>query len=274
MRWRLGTTGYFNRGWRGPFFPPGLPQSKWLSYYATRFDAIELNTTFHALPTRDRVRSWADKTPAEFRFSLKAPRAVTHDADLRHAGGPLSEFLDVASELGAKLGVVLLQFGPHHGVHELPALDRLLGTLSTRSPSTLRCAVEFRDASWLTPETYRVLRVHGVALVASDLDELPAAAGIVPTADFLYVRLLGKHGRFETDDHELFDPTPRLTWWRDRLRRAIASPQFGGSGPAVIWTLSNNDFAGHAPATLRRFAKLAGADLPGDAVKEQAGLFE
>ena len=264
MRWRLGTTGYYNRGWRGAFFPPGLPQSKWLSHYATRFDAIELNTTFHAMPTRDRVRGWAGKVPDDFRFSLKAPRAVTHDADLRDAAGPLAEFLDVATELGPKLGAVLLQFGPHHGVNELPALARLLDGL----PPEVRFAAEFRDAAWLVPETYRVLRARGVALAASDLIELPPAAGIVPTADFLYVRLLGKHGRFETDDRELFDPTPRLTWWRDRLRRACAK-----ANPAAVWVLSNNDFAGHAPATLRRFAALAGAPLPDDDAKAQADLF-
>ena len=264
MRWRLGTTGYYNRGWRGPFFPPGLPQSKWLSHYATRFDAIELNTTFHAMPARDRVRRWAEKVPDDFRFSLKAPRAVTHDCDLRDAAGPLAEFLDVASELGPKLGVVLLQFGPHHGVGERPALDRLLAGL----PTHVRFAAEFRDASWLAPETYRLLRSRGVALAASDLIELPESAGIVPTTDFLYVRLLGKHGRFESDDRELFDPTPRLTWWRDRLVRACAK-----ANPASTWVLSNNDFAGHAPATLRRFADLADVSLPGDETKSQADLF-
>ena len=267
MRWRLGTTGYFNRGWRGPFFPPGLPQAKWLSFYASRFDAIELNTTFHALPTRDRVRGWAAKVPADFRFSLKAPRTVTHEGPLAFAAEPLAEFLDVAGELGDKLGCVLLQFGPHHTADELPALRKLLAPLPARHPA-VRFAAEFRHGSWLAPPTYRALREVGAALVASDLEELPAAAGIVPTADFLYVRLLGKHGRYETDDHEIVDPTPRLTWWRDRLRRAVDR-----ADPAVVWMLSNNDFAGHAPATLRRFAGLAGAPLPGDAVATQADLF-
>ena len=267
MRWRLGTTGYFNRGWRGPFFPPGLPQAKWLSFYATRFDAIELNTTFHAMPTRDRVRGWAAKTPADFRFSLKASRVITHEGPLAFAAGPLAEFLDVAAELGPKLGCVLLQFGPHHRADQLPDLTRLLDPLRSTHP-TVRFAVEFRHASWLAPPTYRALRAAGCALVASDLDDLPEAAGIVPTADFLYVRLLGKHGRFESDDRELFDPTPRLTWWHDRLRRATEHAK-----PAVVWALSNNDFAGHAPATLRRLAGLVGADLPGDAAKAQADLF-
>ena len=267
MRWRLGTTGYFNRGWRGAFFPPGLPQAKWLSFYASRFDAIELNTTFHAMPTRDRVRGWAEKVPDDFRFSLKAPRAVTHEGPLASAAGPLAEFLDVAAELGPKLGVVLLQFGPHHAADELPDLARLLGPLPA-ADSAVRFAVEFRHASWLAPPTYRALREAGVALVASDLEDLPGAAGVVPTADFLYVRLLGKHGRYETDDHEIHDPTPRLTWWRDRLARACDA-----ADPAAVWVLSNNDFAGHAPATLRRLAGLIGAELPGDAVKEQADLF-
>ncbi|QDT16141.1 DUF72 domain-containing protein [Alienimonas californiensis] len=274
MRWRLGATGYYNRGWRGPFFPPGLPQSKWLSHYATRFDAIELNTTFHAAPTPQRVRDWAAKVPDDFRFSLKAPRAVTHDVALSNAADPLAAFLETVVELGPKLGVVLLQFGPHHGVNELPALERLLAGLPKRFGDGGRFAVEFRDASWLAPPTYRALRAHGAALVAADLEDLPAAAGIVPTADFLYVRLLGKHGRFESDDHELFDPTPRLTWWRDRLRRAIASGRFGPDGPAEAWVLSNNDFAGHAPATLRRIAGLLDAPLPGDEVKAQADLFD
>lgn len=260
MRWRLGTTGYHNPGWADIFYPEGLPHSKWLSHYATRFDAIELNTTFHAMPTEDRVRKWAERVSGDFRFAVKAPRAVTHEVPLAYAAPVMEEFLAAVRALGGRLGPVLLQLPPEVSFEQVDGLAALLDEL----PNDIRFAVEFRSATWFRGEAFELLRSKNVAVVAAELEGHPESRAVVPTADFLYVRLLGRHGRFPDETHERFDPTPRLIDWHRRILTAAEA-----SDVTECWVLFNNDYAGHAPATLRRFSKIAKVPLAEGPAKQQ-----
>src|SRR5688572_19946054 len=113
MNYRLGTMGFSYADWAGGvFYPPGLKPGEYLSHYAKYFDAVELDTTFHATPPPERFRRWADVTPAGFRFAVKTPKSVTHELPPDKAIGGMHAFLDAARRLGEKLGVVLLQFAP------------------------------------------------------------------------------------------------------------------------------------------------------------------
>ena len=263
-QWHLGTTGLSFDDWVGPFYPPGTPSSKWLAFYARNFPCVELNTTFYALPPAERIRQWVETVGPDFRFSAKVVKSISHDAPLSQAIDPFRRFVEGLQPFGPQLEVLLLQFPPGLSIGQLPALERLLATL----PNTPRLAVEFRCASWIHPETEALLARYGVAWVGLEHDDCPPMARVMATTDFLYVRLVGKHGRFETESHELFDPTPELTVWRDRIQAAI-TPQ-----TRHVWVLFNNDFAGHGPATLRRFAALAGIELPAPpAVARQKRLF-
>lgn len=264
MRWRLGTTGYHNPGWAGTFYPEGLAQARWLPYYATRFDAIELNTTFHAMPTREKVLRWRERVGDGFRFALKAFRGITHDTPLASSAPLLEEFVAAVGVLGESLGPILLQLPPDVTFQQLDGLAALLGRL----PDAIRVAIEFRSPDWFVGETFDLLRERNVCLVAADLEGHPESRAVVPTADFLYVRLLGRHGRFPDETRERFDPTPRLIEWHDRITAAVAD-----GGVRETWVLFNNDFAGHAPATARRFATLAGLPGPGGPAKQRK-LFE
>lgn len=253
MRWRLGTAGYHYSGWAdGRFYPDGMPQSKWLGYYASRFDAIELNTTFHAMPTAEKVRKWRGRVGQEFRFAVKASRTVTHEGPLEQAGPAMAEFLAVARELGDRLGPVLLQLPPEVTAEQTDGLATLLESL----PGDVRFAIEFRSATWFRAGTFELLRARNVALVAAELEGHPESSAITPTANFLYVRLLGRHGRFPDETRERFDPTPRLIDWHRRIVEASRQ-----ADAKECWVVFNNDYAGHAPATLRRFAKIAGVSL-------------
>lgn len=253
MRWRLGTAGYHYAGWaEGRFYPEGLPQAKWLRYYSSRFDAIELNTTFHAMPTAEKVRKWRGRVGEGFRFAVKTSRAVTHEGPLGQAGPAMAEFVAAARGLGKQLGPVLLQLPPEVTVEQAGGLATLLDSL----PDDVRFAVEFRSATWFRAETFELLRSRDVAAVAAELEGHPESAGVVPTTDFLYVRLLGRHGRFPDETRERFDPTPRLIDWHRRIVEAAA-----GADVKECWVVFNNDYAGHAPATLRRFAKIARVPL-------------
>ena len=118
-------------------------------------------------------------------------------------------------------------------------------------------------------ETYRLLTEYNVALVGVDHDEHPEQAQLRATADFVYIRLKGKHGRYVETGREMVDPTEQLRAWLEWIRAVEAE-----SGPRETWIACSNDFAGHSPATLRRFAALAGVELPKPAAESrQTTLF-
>lgn len=247
MEWRLGGMGYAYSDWKRVFYSEKCAPSDWLGEYSRQFDCVELNVTFHAVPAIEVWRRWFEQTGENFRFAVKAPRAVTHDRPLRDGVELFTTFLKSAMELGTKLGPVVLQLPPHVTVDALPDLERLLA----RTPDRVAMAVEFRSDTWRRDEVYDALTKYRAACVAAEHEDHPAGAEIVPTSDFNYVRLVGKHGRFDSEDRERFDPTPLLKQWHERLTRAAARV-------STTWVMFNNDLAGHAPASLRRFAHLAG----------------
>src|SRR5581483_6575840 len=164
LDWRLGTMGFGYSDWSGVFYPRDLKPSDFLAFYARYFNAVELDTTFHAIPPPDRVRRWRDETPGGFRFAAKAPKAVTHEGILDHHVDPMFEFLDSIGQLGEKLAVVLLQFPPSFTVQQLPRLRTFAGAM----PEDVRFAVEFRHPSRDSEATAELLRERNWCWAAAD----------------------------------------------------------------------------------------------------------
>src|SRR5579859_4829253 len=108
IRYRLGTIGYSNPDWRGPFYPPSAGPNKWLPFYASQFDSLELNTTFHAAQPAERFERWASQVGPDFRFAVKTSRAITHDQSLKFAISPMMQFIESACALETMLGPVLI----------------------------------------------------------------------------------------------------------------------------------------------------------------------
>jgi uncharacterized protein YecE (DUF72 family) len=160
---RVGTSGWQYRDWRDAFYPAGLPQKSWLSYYAARFPTVEVNNAFYRLPEAATFARWAEQTPADFVVAVKASRYLTHVKRLREPADPVERFVQRACELGPKLGPVLLQLPPNLTRH----VDDLDATLKA-FPSGLRVAVEFRHPTWFTEEVVGVLRRHDAALCLAD----------------------------------------------------------------------------------------------------------
>lgn len=183
MRVAAGTSGFSYKEWQGSFYPDKLPASRMLEYYTERLPAVELNNTFYRMPGEALVQGWERKSPADFRFILKAPRSMTHIRKLEDCSEPLARFVQVASTLGPKLGPVLFQLPPTFQ-RNIERLEAFLGAL----PSTLRAAFEFRHPSWYDEATFTALRRHGAALCTADVDDVEPPA-IVPTASFGYLRL-------------------------------------------------------------------------------------
>jgi uncharacterized protein YecE (DUF72 family) len=182
MRLLVGTSGYNFPEWKGSFYPPKLPAAKWLEYYATQLGTVEINYTFHRMPSGKTVTGWDAATPAAFTFVLKAPQRITHFSRLRNIDDSLRFFLETARRLGPKLGPILFQLPPNFKKDVA-----LLGDLLTQFPADLRCAWEFRHASWFADDAYEVLRTGNAALCVADTAE--ATTPLESTADFGYVRL-------------------------------------------------------------------------------------
>src|SRR6476620_1401865 len=107
MRYLIGTSGYNYPEWRGSFYPEKFPTTKMLSYYAERFNSVEVTYTFYRVPTEKLLQGWGDGTPQGFTFTLKAPRRITHDSKLRNVADLTRSFCRTAEVLGRKLGVLL-----------------------------------------------------------------------------------------------------------------------------------------------------------------------
>jgi uncharacterized protein YecE (DUF72 family) len=175
-------------------------------------------------------------------------RAVTHDVPPDRGIDAMRAFLDAATELGEKLGVVLLQFPPHFEADQFKPLSALLAAL----PDDVRFAVELRNRTWGKQSTLDLLREHDVALVAAEYLTRPARVHL--TSDFLYVRWIGEHQRFEELNREQADVSESLRWWSEQIAAVSGQVQ-------TTWGFFNNDFSGYSVATCNRFKYLIGMPL-------------
>lgn len=204
-RLHIGTSGWCYGAWRGTFYPPGLPESEWLAYYAGRLKSVEINNTFYQLPTQATLRGWREAVPRDFVFSVKASRFITHMKKLREAEDALVNFIACVGALAPKLGPVLFQLPPRWRVDP----DRLALFLEAL-PAGYRYAFEFRDPSWWVAEVYELLAGHGAAFCIHDLGGVLSPGEI--TSDIVYVRLHGPDGPYRGSYHRA-----ALAGWMDSL---------------------------------------------------------
>ena len=178
----VGTSGYNYPEWKGSFYPDNLAVSKMLAYYSERFSTVEINYTFYRMPTAKLVTGWAAQVPADFRFTLKAPKRITHDRKLRDVAYLVRGFCEAAAELGPQLGALLFQLAPSFK-KDLSVFDEFLAIL----PPRLCAAFEFRHDSWLDEEVYARLRDRNLALCIADSET--RSTPVLATADYAYLRL-------------------------------------------------------------------------------------
>jgi uncharacterized protein YecE (DUF72 family) len=178
----LGTSGFSYKEWRPDFYPADLPPREFLRYYASRFNSVEIDSTFYRMPNAARIEAWKGATGEGFRFSLKASRRITHQEQLRVPSDALGYLIRVLSGLEHRLGTVLFQLPPF-----LPADPGRLEKFVSVLPRGFRCAFEFRHDSWFAPGVLEILREHGAALCIHDVDD--RAPLLELTAPFTYVRL-------------------------------------------------------------------------------------
>jgi uncharacterized protein YecE (DUF72 family) len=229
----IGTSGWQYRDWRGRFYPQKMPQRLWLEHYAAHFATVESNAAFYRLPELTTFAAWRERTPADFRWAVKASRYLTHIKRLREPEEPVSRMLGRAEGLGDKLDVVLLQLPP-----TLQADVDLLSECLARFPTSVRVAVEPRHASWWTDDTRALLERYGAALCWADRMEQPVAP-LWRTAEWGYLRM---HTGVENWRYR----PETLALWAQRL-----SDTYGDSDVLVYF---NNDPGGAAVVDAVDFA--------------------
>jgi uncharacterized protein YecE (DUF72 family) len=243
-----------------------------ISFYATRFDTVEIDSTWHYMPSPGTVDAWKKRTPPGFTFSAKVPRVISHDKYLEDCESELSTFVSTMARLEEKLGPLVLQFpyvargkDPKEyetGADFLARLRRFLPCL----PREFRWAIEIRNSRWLRPELLDTLREREISLVFVDyytmdpLYKIASRPGVL-TAPFVYVRFLGNHkemdaavkkareeGTRKADWESLIqDRTGQMRLWVPPIRDLVAKDI-----PTYVYF--NNHYAGYAPGSIELFA--------------------
>jgi len=168
-----GTSGWAYATWKPGFYPAGVSSKRFLEYYATQLNSVEVNFTFRKLPSESMLATWLAAVAPGFRFSFKAPQRITHFNRLRDCEGLVADFVASvhAAQQTGKLGLLLFQLPPNfkaspHRLAEFLAIPALKG------PSAPQIAFEFRDPSWFSEEIYPMLREHNAALCVAETDDL------------------------------------------------------------------------------------------------------
>jgi uncharacterized protein YecE (DUF72 family) len=278
---RIGTSAFTASGWEHSFYPEGMKTADYLTYYATKFDTVEVDSTFYRTPSTSTVKGWNAKTSPGFMFAAKVPQVITHEKVLVDCEAEFKQFIEVMDNLGEKLGPLLLQFGYFNkkafvGVNDF--LARLKPFLK-KLPKDHRFAVEIRNKTWLVPQFVEALRERGVALALIDQAWMPRPAQWFEkfdpiTAEFTYVRWLGDRKGIEQQtkvwDKIIVDRRAELAEWVEVLK-AVHKRKI------QILAFANNHFAGFGPGTVEQFRELWRRQVPETSKRnrtEQSQLFE
>jgi len=229
---RIGCSGWQYRHWRGDFYPAELPQSRWLEYYAERFDTVEINNTFYHLPDAPTFAAWGRRAPRGFIYAVKASRYLTHMKKLKEPAEPIRRFFTRARALGRAFGPILYQLPPRWPVN-VGRLETFLRAL----PRGRRHTIEFRDPSWYTDDVFARLARHKVALCLHDM--AGSATGRLAVGPFVYVRFHGVQKYTGRYDDATLDAW--AAWLAARVREKLP-----------VYAYFNNDTGGHAPRDAAR----------------------
>jgi uncharacterized protein YecE (DUF72 family) len=187
MQLYCGTSGFSFKEWKGLFYPEKLPANRMLAYYAERLPTVEINNTFYRMPRRNVLEGWASQVPDGFRFSVKAPRRITHVKQLVNCSEEAGYFFETLEALGSRLGVVLFQLPPHSRA-DVEKLERFLDLV----PGDVPAAFEFRHPSWRDDAVLVALKNHGAAWVTADTEGGDTAPELPATGRLAYLRLRGE----------------------------------------------------------------------------------
>jgi len=239
---KIGTSGFNYDHWgNGVFYPPDLPQSRWLEYYCGFFDTVELNVTFYRLPSKAAFESWRKRTPRTFIFVLKGSRFITHVKRLKDPKDPLRIFFEQSAPLKTKTGAVLWQFPPQMK-YDLKRLEGFVSALKKyKKPYHV---FEFRNENWINDDVFALIRENKMSVCHADWPEFQRE--IPDDFPFLYIR---RHG-----------PTSGILYAacypEKQLREDAAKIKSWAKQEKDVFVYFNNDAAGYAVKNAQRLKEL------------------
>jgi len=241
----IGTSGWSYKDWLGVFYPENIKQSEYLSYYASKFNSVEVDSTFYAIPRKSTVENWFKITPDQFTFALKTPQIITHEKRLLDCEQEWNQFIEIAGLLKHKLGPIILQFDyKFKFTEQIAVLDAFL---SKYKNDNVKLCVEIRNKDWHKTDFYDMLRSHNVPLVLNDLYYMPRIIEL--TGEFAFIRLLGNRKQIPDDfTHVRVNRDKDLDWWTDWIGKFLEKE-------LEVWVYSNNRYQGHAPSTIDELQK-------------------
>ena len=192
----IGTSGYDYKEWKGGFYPADLPQTKFLEYYGTQFNSVEINSTYYRMPTSEQLQRMIDRSGGKVKFTIKGFQDLTHATDKSQYQPLVSEFKRALEPLrnANLLLCALVQFPEsfHYEKDERVYLDLLL-----KEMTDIPVVVELRNAKWQQDIVYNALRQRGVGWCITDnpkLRNLPILDYII-TSPIAYMRFHGRNAK-------------------------------------------------------------------------------
>ncbi|MCU0287148.1 MAG: DUF72 domain-containing protein [Acidobacteria bacterium] len=236
----VGTSGWVYKHWVEIFYPKEMNSHEYLKFYAREFKSAEINSSFYHLPTAETFAKWKDLVPAEFIFSVKVSRFITHIKRMKNIDEPWERFYNNAAKLGEKLGPFLLQFPRTFKLkpENLERLEYFFNMTGIRN----KFAFEFRDESWNNEQAYELLKKYDSAWVIADSPAFPKSETV--TAKFVYIRMHGAGEKY--DSHYTLDHMKTLA---GNLKKYLEQD-------LDVYVYFNNDSHGYALDNARQVLSL------------------
>jgi uncharacterized protein YecE (DUF72 family) len=250
----IGTSGFSYNDWVGVFYPTGLPQKDWLSFYAREFNACEINSTYYTIPAPEIIQAMVVKTGEGFLFSIKANQEMTHQRkDSASICRSFRAMLEPVIRAG-KLGCILAQFPNSFDFNR--ENWQYLGNLR-ENLSGLPVVIEFRNARWLKVEVFQWMRQNDLGFCCVDEPPLPNLMPPVAevTSKVGYVRF---HGRNKEKWWQNDQPFERYdyTYKPDELREWIPKIKKISGITEKTFIFANNHWKGQSVTTVRQIQKM------------------
>lgn len=250
----LGTSGFSYKDWVGVFYPAGLQQKDWLSYYAREFKTCEINSTYYAISSPATFRAMAAKTGDDFLFSVKANQEMTHQRE--NSANICQSFRMMLEPVisAGKLGCILAQFPYSFDFNRQnwQYLGRLRENLAG-----LPVVIEFRNARWLKVEVFQWMRQQDLGYCCVDEPQLPNLLPPVAevTGKIGYVRFHGRNKDKWWDNdqpYERYDYSyspEELSEWLPKIKRIAGAAE-------KTFVFANNHWKGQSIDTVRQIRKM------------------
>jgi len=246
----IGCSGWSYEGWKGNFYPKDMESKDYLSYYSKFFKFVEVDSTYYHIPSRSSVRGWKDKTPEDFKFSLKFPKVITHEKKLEDVIKPLSILFYSLEPLIEKTLTLLIQLPPFLSEKKgFSPLQYMVRYLDKR----FRYSLEVRHSSWFNDNVYNLMKENNISLVWSIRDKLQTPSMI--TSDQVYLRFIGDRSISEKDFGKIVKDRRKEMF--DYVKK-IRETQNEDSSTRDVLIAFNNHFAGFGPQSVNDFLKLMG----------------